>query len=115
MKYARDRAARAGADIGRGPGDGTGDGNAASYGGCDIAYALRDQFAVGSMSPADHAVRNHGGEQRLDRAEDCERERIGKTARIFSRLKAGSEGEGKPDGMAPKREPMVSILSAIRR
>ena len=45
--------------------------------GGDIADALRHQFAVGAMAPSRHAVGDHGGEQRFDRAEDRDRDRIG--------------------------------------
>ena len=108
VKYTRDRPARAGADIGRGARDGAGGANAAKHDGCDIADALRDQFAIGAMPPplmpsATTAERSDSIAPSNARAMAS-----GKTARIFSRLKAGSEGDGNPDGIAPKRDPMVS-------
>ena len=41
----------------------------------DVGDALRDQLHVGAVPPADHAVGDDRGEQRLDRAEQRDRER----------------------------------------
>ncbi len=77
MQHAGDRAARAGADVGRGPRDGAGDADAAEQRRADIGKALRHQFAIRAMPAAGHAVGHHRRQQRLDGAEQRERDRVG--------------------------------------
>ena len=77
MQHARDRAARAGAHIGRGARDGAGDADAAEQRRADIGDALRHQFAIGAMAAAGHAVGDHRRQQRFDGAEQREGDGIG--------------------------------------
>ena len=60
---------RAGADVGGGAGDGAGGGDAAEERRGDVGDALRDQFDVGVVVVAAHAIRYDGGEQAFDRGQ----------------------------------------------
>ena len=51
MQHARDRAVRAGADVGRGAGDRAGDADAAEQTASDVGDALRHQLAVRAVPP----------------------------------------------------------------
>ncbi len=77
MHHAGDRTARAGADIGRGARNRAGHRHAAADRRRDIADALRDQFAVRAMAPSRHAVGDDGREQRFDRAQNRDGDRVG--------------------------------------
>ena len=73
----RDRSLAARPHVGRGPGDGAGGGQAAEQGRADIGRALRQHLGVGAMGAADHPVRDHGREQRLDRRQKGDHESRG--------------------------------------
>jgi hypothetical protein len=62
--------ARAGADGGGGAGDGAGGGDTAEEGDDEVAQPLGDEFAVGIVFGAGHAIGDDGAEQGLDGAED---------------------------------------------
>ena len=86
MQDAGKRRARAGADIGGGAGDGAGGRQAAEQRRGDVCDALGDQFAVGAMPAADHAVGDDCGQQRFDAGKEGDRECTGKQfARAFER------------------------------
>ena len=72
VEHARDRATRPGAHIGGRARDGAGDADAAKQRRHDIGDALGDQFAVGAMAAAGHAIGDDGREQRLDGPEQRE-------------------------------------------
>ena len=74
MQHAGDRSVRAGAHVGRGARDRAGDADAAEQRRRDVRDALRDQLAIRAVAPAGHAVGHDGREQRLDRAEQRERD-----------------------------------------
>ena len=76
MRHAGDGTARPCPHVRRGSGYGPGHANAAEQARRDIGDALTDQFAVRTMAPAGHAVGDDGGEQRFDRAEQRERDRV---------------------------------------
>ena len=75
----------------------------------DIGDALRDQFAVGAMAAAGHAVGDHRRQQRFDGAEQGEGDGVGQHRRDASRarVRAGAARAGRL-GMPPKRVPIVS-------
>ena len=68
MHDAREGAGRAVADVGGGACDGAGGGKAAEQRRDDVGRALADEFLVGVVARAGHAVGDHGRQQRLDRA-----------------------------------------------
>ena len=111
MQHAGDRAARAGADIGRGARDGAGDADAAEQRRADIGKALRHQFAIGAMPAAGHAVGDHRRQQRFDGAEQREGDRVGQHRPRLLQRERGHAGNGNCRGMPPKRVPMVSTGS----
>ena len=75
----------------------------------DIGDALGDQLAIRAVPPPGHAVGDHGGEQRLDGAEQREREGGRQHCDDLGGVEiGGSAGAGKALGMPPKRVPIVS-------
>ena len=78
MQHPRHRAASAGADVGRGPRNQSGDADAAEQRGSDVGDALGHQFAIRAMPPSGHAVGHHRRQQRLDRSQQRERHGVGK-------------------------------------
>ena len=95
MQHARDRAVRAGPHIGRGARDRAGDADAAEQRRADIGEALRHQLAVGAVAAAGHAVGDDRREQRFDRAEQREGDRVGQhRLHAVSRSNGGSAGTG---------------------
>ena len=66
---------RAGADVGRGARDRSGDADTAKQGGSDIGDALRDQLHVVAVLASGHAVGDLRREQALDPAEQREGQR----------------------------------------
>ena len=68
MHDARHGTGRAVANAGGGACDGAGGGEAAEQRRDDVGRALADEFLVGIVTRAGHAVGDHGGEQRLDGA-----------------------------------------------
>ena len=103
VHHAGQRAARAGADIGRGARDRAGDADAAEQRGGDVGDALRHQLHVVAMLAAGHAVGDLGRQQALDAAEQREGERRRQhLAAQCASVIAGSCGAGKPLGMPPK-------------
>ena len=77
MQHARDRPARAGADVGRGARDRAGDADAAEQRRADVGDALRHQLAIGAVAAPGHAVGDHRRQQRFDGAEQREGDRVG--------------------------------------
>ena len=75
MNDACERAARAIADAGCRAGDGAGRRESAEQRGQDVGDALPDQLLVRIMPGARHAVGDDRGQQRLDGAEQRDRER----------------------------------------
>ena len=69
VNHAGDWGARAGANVGGGAGDGAGGRNAAEERRDDVGDALRDQFDVGVVAVAGHAVGNDGGEHAFKRGQ----------------------------------------------
>ena len=69
VDHAGDGGARAGADVGGGAGDGAGGGDAAEERRDDVGDALGDEFDVGVVAVAAHAVGDDGGEQAFDGGE----------------------------------------------
>ena len=69
VDHAGDRRARAGADVGGGAGDGAGGGDAAEERRDDVGDALGDEFDVGVVAVAGHAVGNDGGEHAFKRGQ----------------------------------------------
>ena len=114
MQHARDRAARAGADVGGGARDGAGDADAAEQGRADIGDALRHQFAIRAVPAAGHAVGDHRREQRLrSRRAARRRSRPGSTAAHLRererrqrrhRQAARNAAEARADGLDRQRQ-----------
>ena len=77
MEHAGDGTARAGADVRRRAGDGTGDAHPAEGHRGDIGGALGDKLAVGAVLSPAHAVGNHCRQQALDGAEQGDGDSIG--------------------------------------
>ena len=69
MDHSRDGGFGAGTDVGGGAGDGAGGGKSAEERGDNVGDALRNQFHVGIVSVAAHAVGDDGGHQGFDGAE----------------------------------------------
>ena len=69
MNDAGERGTGAGADVGGGSGDGSGGGDSAEEGRDDVGDSLRDEFDVGVVAVAGHAVGDYGGEHALKRGE----------------------------------------------
>ncbi len=67
MDHAGDRRARAGTDIGCGAGDGAGGGNAAEERRGDVGDSLGNEFDIGVVAIAGHAVGDDGGEHAFQR------------------------------------------------
>ena len=68
-----------------------------------------------AVAAAGHAVGDHRGEQRLDRAEQREAEGVGQHRDDLAPARAsGRVGAGKPAGMPPKALPMVATVEAER-
>ena len=77
-----------------------------------LANALRDQFAIGAMPAAGHAVGDDRREQRFDAAEQRERERVGqhrlrlrraKTRQCRQRQRSRDAAEARADGLDRQR------------
>ena len=77
VDHARHRRPRAGADVGRGAGDGPGRRQPAEHGRHDVGDALGDELDVRVVLVAAHPVRDDGREQRLDGAQQGDGERRG--------------------------------------
>ena len=84
MQHAGDGPVRAGAHVGRRARDRARDADAAEQARRDVGDALRHELAVRAMPAARHAVGDDGRQQRLDRAEQRERDGIGSTACSFA-------------------------------
>ncbi len=76
VQHAGYRRLGAGTDIGGGAGDGAGNRNAAEYDRSDIGDPLADQFAVGAVAAAAHAVGDDGAQQQLDGRQQGDREGV---------------------------------------
>ena len=112
MQHARERPARAGADVGRGARDQAGDADAAEQRRADIGDALRHQLAIGAVTASGHAVGDHRRQQRLDGGRAARtRSHPAAPPVAFASENAGSAGDGNSRGMPPKRLPMVSTGS----
>ena len=94
MNHAGDRRARAGADVGRGAGDGAGGGNAAEERRGDVGDSLRDQFDVGVVTVAGHAVGDDRGEHAFKRGQQRHGEGRGNQRQNVLGVKVGN-GEGR--------------------
>jgi hypothetical protein len=70
---AGDRGARAGADVGSRPGDGSGSGNTAKERRGDVGDSLRDEFDVWIVAIASHTVGDDGREHAFKHGQqrDC--------------------------------------------
>jgi hypothetical protein len=62
------------ADVGGGASDGAGGGNSTEERGEDVGDALGNEFDIGVMTVAGHAVGNDGGEEAFDGAEESDGE-----------------------------------------
>ncbi|MCY1413089.1 hypothetical protein D9M71_285140 [compost metagenome] len=107
MDDPRQRAVAAVADVGRGAGDGAGGGEAAEQRRGDVGDALADQFLVGVVAGAGHAVGDHRREQRLDgaehgdgegRADQFQHARQGHLRQAQARQSEWNSAEGAADG-----------------
>ena len=94
MDHAGDRGARAGADVGRGAGDGAGGGNAAEERRGDVGDALGDEFDVGVVAVAGHAVGDDGGEHAFKRGQQRDGEGRGNQRQNVLGVEVGN-GEGR--------------------
>ena len=75
MDHARDRGAAAGTDVGRRPRDRARRRNAAEERRDDIGDALRHELLVGVVAVVDLRIGDARGQQGLDRAQECDRDR----------------------------------------
>src|SRR5690606_17767493 len=64
------RAARTGADVGGGAGEGAGGRQSTEQRGGGVGHALRHQLAVGAVAAAGHAVGDHRRQQRFHAGEE---------------------------------------------
>ena len=113
VQHARDRRTRAGAHVGRGARDRAGRGQAAEQRRADVGDALRDQFAVGAMAAADHAVGDDRRQQRFDAGEERDGEGGGQqfegalerdVREVEGRQRRGQAAEAAADGFDRQRE-----------
>ena len=111
MNHPRNGRLRAGANIGRGAGDGACGGKSAEHGRNDIGYALADEFHVRVVMVIAHAVRNHSRHEGFDRAQH--RDGKSRTQQSVDQIgtKAGNHKVRQAAGIPPKRDPMVSTGS----
>jgi hypothetical protein len=97
---AGDGGVRAGADVGGGAGDGAGGGHAAEEGRDDVGDALGDEFHVGVVAVAGHAVRNYCGKKTFDGGEHGDGEGGGEQRQDVDAVEVGRAKWGKPRGDA---------------
>src|SRR3546814_18633236 len=70
VQHAGNRRHRAGADIGRGPCNGSGGGQSTKNGGRHVRDTLSNEFLIGAVPGPDHAVGHNGREQGLDSCQE---------------------------------------------
>ena len=78
MKHPGNGRPGAGSHVGRSSRERAGRWQAAEERRGDVGCTLRDELAIRTMAPADHAVSHDGGKQRLDPCQESDRERTGK-------------------------------------
>ena len=95
--------------IGRRARNGSGDGNAAEKGADDVGDPLRHQFLIGIVLVVNHAVRHHRAQERFNGGQQRDGQGgLEQDDGMLSQENAGKCGAGKPCGMPPNFEPMVS-------
>jgi hypothetical protein len=108
MQHAGERAARAGAHVGRRPRDGAGDTNAAEQRRTDIGDPLRHQFRIRTVTASGHAVGDHRRQQTFDAAQKRKRQGCRQHFHDLVRRNIGPCGNGTVFGIPPKRLEIVS-------